>query len=132
MKQTESDQSKLSVSARNLNTAQLNRLKGQVLIDGLFPLEMWYIQYSIDYKLIQPERIHSWYLKWSVLIYKFLSRTSCRHSGVTGGKQSPITVGTGFQDPSAIGNRPLAELCKLLSYLLNLFTEHCLCYNCIC
>ncbi|XP_078376457.1 GATOR2 complex protein MIOS-B-like isoform X2 [Oculina patagonica] len=33
-----------------------------------------------------------------------------RHSGVTGGKQSPITVGTGFQDPSSIGNRPLAEL----------------------
>ena len=38
----------------------------------------------------------------------------CRHSGVPGGKQSPITVGTGFQsDPSAMGNRPLAELCKL-------------------
>ncbi|KAJ7386640.1 hypothetical protein OS493_006625 [Desmophyllum pertusum] len=25
-------------------------------------------------------------------------------------KQSPITVGTNFQDPSAIANRPLAEL----------------------
>lgn len=33
-----------------------------------------------------------------------------RLSGVTGGKQSPITVGTSFQDPSAVGNRPLAEL----------------------
>lgn len=50
--------------------------------------------------------------------YEVLSHTFCRHSGVTGGKQSPITVGAGFQDPSAIGNRPLAELCKLPSHLL--------------
>lgn len=34
-----------------------------------------------------------------------------RHSGVPGGKQSPVTVGTGFQsDPSAMANRPLAEI----------------------
>lgn len=34
-----------------------------------------------------------------------------RHSAVPGGKQSPITVGPGLQmDPSATGNRPLAEL----------------------
>lgn len=34
-----------------------------------------------------------------------------RHSGVPGGKQSPVTVGTGVQaDPSATANRPLAEL----------------------
>ena len=32
-----------------------------------------------------------------------------------GGKQSPVTVGTGFQsDPSAMANRPLAEICKIL------------------
>lgn len=38
-----------------------------------------------------------------------------RHSGVPGGKQSPVTVGAGYQgDPSAMANRPLAELCKLL------------------
>ncbi|PFX28431.1 WD repeat-containing protein mio [Stylophora pistillata] len=33
-----------------------------------------------------------------------------RHSGVTGGKQSPITVGTHFQDPSHMQNRALVEL----------------------
>lgn len=34
-----------------------------------------------------------------------------RHSGVPGGKQSPVTVGAGYQgDPSAMANRPLAEL----------------------
>nr|XP_058964529.1 GATOR complex protein MIOS-like [Pocillopora verrucosa] len=33
-----------------------------------------------------------------------------RHSGVTGGKQSPITVGTNFQEPSHVQNRALVEL----------------------
>ncbi|KAK2561322.1 GATOR complex protein MIOS [Acropora cervicornis] len=34
-----------------------------------------------------------------------------RHSGVLGGRQSPVTVGAGFPiDPSTTGNRPVAEL----------------------
>lgn len=47
-----------------------------------------------------------------ILLYPF---KFFRHSGVPGGKQSPVTVGAGYQgDPSAMANRPLAELCKLL------------------
>lgn len=42
-----------------------------------------------------------------------------RHSGVPGGRQSPVTVGAGFPiDPSTTGNRPLAELCELTFSLL--------------
>lgn len=42
-----------------------------------------------------------------------------RHSGVLGGRQSPVTVGAGFPiDPSTTGNRPLAELCELTFSLL--------------
>ena len=37
---------------------------------------------------------------------------------MTGGKQSPITVGTNFQEPSHVQNRALVELCKLLNLIL--------------
>ena len=46
-----------------------------------------------------------------------------RHSGVPGGKQSPVTVGTGCQsDPSPMGNRPLVELCKLTFIIVIIIT----------